>query len=173
MAVILQISRRSRTTVLSVAGSTGKAISVGGGSPMTTGLSLDGMDYSAPFRGLETGAVSPYILSEDAVQEFEVIQGGFAPEFGRSMGGRINVVTKSGGNAFHGDSFYYFTNNDLATDDALGRPLNFRRQQFGGVIGGPIKKDKLFFFATYDQQQQTIPLFLSVPATSDSGGSHG
>ncbi len=152
-------------TVLSVSTSTGNNISVGGGSPQTTGLSMDGMDYSAPFRGIETGAVSPYILSEDAVQEFEVIQGGFAPEFGRSEGGRINVVTKSGGNTFHGDAFYYFTNNDLATDDALGRPLNFRRQQFGGVVGGPIKKDKLFFFAAYDQQLQTIPLFLSLPTS--------
>jgi len=152
-------------TVVTVATSSGKTISVGGGSAMTTGLSLDGMDYSAPFRGMQTGAVSPYILSEEAVQEFEVVQGGFAPEFGRSMGGRINVVTKSGGNAFHGAAFYFFRNSDLATNDALNRPLNFTSQQFGGTLGGPIKKNKLFFFGAYDQQKQTIPLFLSVPTS--------
>jgi hypothetical protein len=157
-------------TVLSVASSSGKSISVGGGSAMTTGISLDGMDYSAPFRGMQTGAVSPYILSEDAVQEFEVVQGGFAPEFGRSMGGRINVVTKSGGNLFHGSGFYYYRGSDLATNDALNRALNFTSQQFGGSVGGPIIKDKLFFFAVYDQQQQTIPLFLSIPTSLIQAG---
>lgn len=150
-------------TVATKVASTGKNISVGGGSAQTTNISIDGADYTASFRGIQTGAVSPYILTEDAVQEFEVVQAGFAPEYGRSMGGRINVVTKSGGNNFHGSSFYYFRDSDLATDDALGRALNFRSQQFGGSLGGPIKKNKLFFFGAYDQQIQTIPLFLSIP----------
>ncbi len=151
-------------TVADKAGSNGKLISVGGGSGMTTGISVDGADYVAPFRGMQTAAVSPYILSEDAVREFEVVTSGFSPEFGRSMGGRINVITKSGGNDFHGSAFYYFRDSALATNDALGRALNFRSQQFGGSIGGPIVKNKLFFFAAYDQQQQTFPLFLSIPA---------
>lgn len=150
-------------TVATKTTSTGKNISVGGGSAQTTNISIDGADYTASFRGIQTGAVSPYILSEDAVQEFEVVSAGYAPEYGRSMGGRINVITKSGGNDFHGSAFYYFRDSALATDDALGRPLNFRSQQFGGSIGGPIIKDKLFFFGAYDEQRQTIPLFISLP----------
>lgn len=152
-------------TVASVSTSTGKRLSVGGGSALATGLTIDGADYKASFRGMQTGAVSPYILSEEAVSEFEVVRAGFSPEFGRSMGGRINVVTKSGGNDLHGGAFYYYRGSELATNDALNRPLNFRTQQFGGSLGGPIKKDKLFFFTAYDQQKQSLPLFLSIPTS--------
>jgi len=150
-------------TVAQKSGSNGKLISVGGGSGLTTGLTVDGADYKASFRGMQTGAVSPYILSQEAVQEFEVVRAGFSPEFGRSMGGRINVVTKSGGNDFHGSAFYYFRDSALATNDALDRPLSFRTQQTGGSLGGPIKHDKLFFFGAYDQQRQSLPLFLGIP----------
>jgi hypothetical protein len=151
-------------TVATKSTATGKDISVGGGSAVATNISIDGADYTAPFRGIQTAAVSPYILTEDAVQEFEVVQAGFAPEYGRSMGGRINVVTKSGGNDIHGSAFYYVRDSALATDDALNRPLNFRSQQFGGSVGGPIIRNKLFFFAAYDQQLQSIPLFINIPA---------
>jgi len=150
-------------TVVQRTSSNGKSISAGGGSGLTTGLTVDGADYKASFRGMQTGAVSPYILTQEAVQEFEVVRAGFSPEFGRSMGGRINVVTKSGGNDFHGSGFYYFRDSALATDDALGRPQSFRTQQFGGSLGGPIKKDKLFFFGAYDQQKQALPLFINIP----------
>lgn len=150
-------------TVAQRTSSNGKSISVGGGSGLTTGLTVDGADYKASFRGMQTGAVSPYILSQEAVQEFEVVRAGFSPEFGRSMGGRINVVTKSGGNDLHGSAFYYFRDSALATDDALGRPQSFRTQQFGGSLGGPIQRDKLFFFGAYDQQRQALPLFINIP----------
>lgn len=152
-------------TVESVSTGNGKRISVGGGSALATGLTIDGADYKASFRGMQTGAVSPYILTEEAVSEFEVVRAGFAPEFGRSMGGRINVVTKAGGNDFHGGAFYYYRGSELATNDALNRPLDFRTQQFGGSLGGPIKKQKLFFFTAYDQQQQSLPLFISIPTS--------
>jgi hypothetical protein len=72
-------------------------------------------------------------------------------------------VTKSGGNNFHGTSFYYFRDSATATDDALGRPQEFRTQQFGGSLGGPIKRDKLFFFGAYDQQRQSLPVFSNIP----------
>jgi hypothetical protein len=151
-------------TVAEKTSSNGKSISVGGGSGLTTGLTVDGADYKASFRGMQTGATSPYILSQEAVQEFEVVRAGFSAEFGRSMGGRINVVTKSGNNEFHGSAFYYFRDSALATDDALGRPQSFRTQQMGGSIGGPIVRDKLFFFGAYDQQRQSLPLYLNIPA---------
>ena len=142
----------------------GNRISVGGGSEVTTGITVDGADFKSPLRGLQTGATAPFLLSQEAVQEFEVVRAGFTAEFGRAQGGRINVVTKSGTNAFHGGAFYYFRDSALSVDDALGRPLNFRTQQFGGSLGGPVIKDKLFFFTAYDEQKSNFPTFSVLPA---------
>jgi hypothetical protein len=142
----------------------GNRISVGGGSEVTTGISVDGADYKSPLRGLQTGATAPFMLSQEAVQEFEVVRAGFSAEFGRAQGGRINVVTKSGSNDFHGSAFYYFRDAALSVDDALGRPLNFRTQQFGGSLGGPLIHQKLFFFAAYDEQKANFPNFVVLPA---------
>lgn len=142
----------------------GNRISVGGGSEVTTGISVDGADFKSPLRGLQTGATAPFLLSQEAVQEFEVVRAGFSAEFGRSVGGRINVVTKSGTNEFHGGAFYYFRDSALSVDDALGRPLSFRTQQFGGSLGGPLIHDKLFFFAAYDEQKSNFPTFSVLPA---------
>lgn len=141
----------------------GKKIAVGGGSEVTTGISVDGADYKSPFRGFQTGATSPFILTQEAVQEFEVVRAGFSAEFGRAQGGRINVVTKSGGNDFHGSGFYFFREDALATNDALGRQLSFKENQFGGSLGGRMVRDKLFFFTAYDQQYFSFPLFQTLP----------
>jgi outer membrane receptor for ferrienterochelin and colicin len=141
----------------------GNRISVGGGSEVTTGISVDGADFKSPLRGLQTGATAPFLLSQEAVQEFEVVRAGFSAEFGRASGGRINVVTKSGSNDFHGGAFYYFRDSSLSVNDALGRPLNFRMQQFGASLGGPLIKQKLFFFASYDEQKSNFPNFSVLP----------
>jgi hypothetical protein len=141
----------------------GKRISVGGGSETTTGISVDGADYKSPFRGFQTGATAPFILSQEAVQEFEVVRAGFSAEFGRSQGGRINVVTKSGGNVFRGSGFAYVRDDAFAANDALGRDLTFRTKQFGGSLGGRMVRDKLFFFTAYDQQYFQVPLFQTLP----------
>jgi hypothetical protein len=141
----------------------GKKIAVGGGSEVTTGISVDGADYKSPFRGFQTGATSPFILSQEAVQEFEVVRAGFSAEFGRSQGGRINVVTKSGSNEPHGSGFYFYRNDKLAANDALGRQLYFGAKQFGGSLGGQMVRDKLFFFTAYDQQYFSTPLFQLLP----------
>jgi hypothetical protein len=141
----------------------GNRISVGGGSEVTTGISVDGADFKSPLRGLQTGATAPFLLSQEAVQEFEVVRAGFSAEFGRAQGGRINVVTKSGTNSFHGGGFYYIRDSSFAADDALGRPLSFRTQQFGGSLGGPLIKQKLFFFTAYDEQKSNFPNFVVLP----------
>lgn len=141
----------------------GKRIAVGSSSEVTTGITIDGADHKAPFRGLQTGATAPFILSQEAVQEFEVIRAGFSAEFGRSQGGRINVVTRSGTNQLQGSGFAFFRDSALAANDALGRELEFDGQQFGGGVGGPFIRDRLFFFTAYDQQYFSVPLFQLVP----------
>ncbi len=98
-------------------------------------------------------------ISANAIQEFQVAVSNFLPEFGRSAGGGINAVVRSGGNEFHGDGFWYFRNQSFSARDPLAtiNPEE-RRDQFGGSFSGPIVKDKLFFFANYDQQIRNFPL---------------
>ncbi len=98
-------------------------------------------------------------ISANAIQEFQVATSNFLPEFGRSAGGGINAVVRSGGNQFKGDAFWYFRNQDFSARDPLASiNPDERRDQFGGSVSGPIIKDKLFFFANYDQQLRTFPL---------------
>src|SRR5580704_882405 len=95
------------------------------------------------------------LVSVDAMQEFRIQTSSFAPEFGRTPGGQISIVTRSGTNAFHGTAFEYFRNNVLDANDwfvnydHLPKPEE-RQNDFGGVFGGPILKDKTFFFFSYE-----------------------
>ena len=95
------------------------------------------------------------LVSLDALQEFRIQTSTFAPEFGRTPGAQVAVVTKSGTNTFHGTAFEYLRNNVLDANDwfanqsGLPQP-ELRQNDFGGVLGGPIKKDKLFFFGSYE-----------------------
>jgi len=107
------------------------------------------------------------LVSVDAMQEFRVQTSSFAPEFGRTPGGQISIVTRSGTNAFHGTLFEYFRNNVLDANDwfsnfnHLPKPEE-RQNDFGGVFGGPILKDKTFFFFSYEG------LRLRQPATQET-----
>ena len=95
------------------------------------------------------------LVSLDALEEFRILTSTFAPEYGRTPGAQISVVTRSGANTFHGTAFEYFRNDKLDANDwfanhsALARPP-LRQSDFGGVLGGPIVKNKLFFFGSYE-----------------------
>jgi hypothetical protein len=103
------------------------------------------------------------LVSLDALEEFRIQTSTFAPEYGRTPGAQISVVTKSGTNAFHGTAFEYFRNdvldaNDWFADrDDLKKP-ELRQNDFGGVLGGPMIKDKLFFFGSYEGLRVRQPL---------------
>src|SRR5215469_9731425 len=107
------------------------------------------------------------LVSVEAMQEFRVQTSSFAPEFGRTPGGQISIVTRSGSNQFHGTAFEYFRNSVLDANDwfsnrdHLPKPEE-RQNDFGGVIGGPILKDKTFFFFSYEG------LRLRQPATQET-----
>ncbi len=116
---------------------------------------LDGGNNITGFKG--TGNLSP---NPDAVQEFRVVTNSFSAEFGRYSGGVVEVITKSGTNAFHGSLFEYLRNDKLNayTYGALSKaPLH--RNQFGGALGGPIRKDKTFFFGSYSGLRQRESAF--------------
>lgn len=136
-------------------------IRLGGQQSDYTGLAIDGGDARDNFFGEFFGSLETknFTVPLEAVQEFQVVTNGFAPEFGRSTGGLLNVVTKSGANEVHGAAHYFYRGKDLTKDDALGTPSNIDSQhQFGASIGGPIEKDKQFFFFAFDVQRQHGPL---------------
>ena len=96
-------------------------------------------------------------LGVDAIKEFSVLTSTYSAEFGRSAGGVINSITKSGTNTIHGSAFYFMRNSALDARNFFDQQIPpFRRHQFGGSIGGPIKKDKLFFFANYEGLRQFL-----------------
>lgn len=130
-------------------GPDGDEININGQRGIFNNISLDGGDYNNGFFGEQMGGQRAAIdITLEAVKEFQITASGANAEFGRSAGGVINVVTKSGTNNWHGAAFEYFRTEGLTAATSDGKPLqDFRRNQFGGSFGGPIARDKLFFFA--------------------------
>jgi Carboxypeptidase regulatory-like domain/TonB dependent receptor-like, beta-barrel len=117
------------------------------------------------------------LVSLDALQEFRIQTSSFAPEFGRTPGAQVSVVTKSGTNAFHGTAFEFFRNDALDANDWFFnnkgvKKAALRQNDFGGVLGGPIKKDRLFFFGSYEgvrvRQPQLANTYVPTLATRAS-----
>ncbi len=130
------------------------------------------MDGGTNMTGLRnTGNIAP---NPDAVDEFRVVTNSYSAEYGRFAGGVINIITRSGGNQFHGSLFEFFRNNDLNayTWGAItATPLH--RNQYGGSIGGPIRKNKTFFFGTYSGLRQITTSYLNsaiVPTALERNG---
>ena len=125
---------------------TGVTISVAGGSDYSVQYNLDGASHLDNYDGTNMPLPFP-----DALQEFKLVTSTQDASGGGHSGASVNAVTKSGSNAFHGDAFEFFRNGDLNGRDFFS-PTNdqLKRNQFGGVIGGPIKKDKFFFFLGYE-----------------------
>lgn len=98
-------------------------------------------------------------LSQDAVQEFQVLSNGFSAEFGRAMGGVVNTVTRSGGNDVHGTGYWFFRNRTLEAADRYSNGVKAPewRHTAGASIGGPLKKDKLFYFVNFDYTKRNFP----------------
>ena len=145
--------------VATVQGPDGDELSIGGQRGIHNNVSVDGADFNNPFFGEQRGGQRPqFTISLEAVKEFQVVGDGGSAEFGRSSGGFINVVTKSGTNQFHGSGFAFFRDEALTSQnpDAVAAKLptdDFRQYQFGGSFGGPIKRDRAFFFLAYDQNE--------------------
>lgn len=137
-------------------GPDGDVISVGGQRGIHNNVSVDGADFNNPFFGEQRGGQRPpFTFNLDAVREMVVVAQGANAEFGRSSGGFVNVITKSGTNETHGTLHYFGKDGSLSSDAThanLSLKPDFRQHQFGATAGGPIVKDKLFYFVAYDQQ---------------------
>ncbi len=145
-----------------VQGPDGDEISIGGQRGIHNNVSVDGADFNNPFFGEQRGGQRPaFTFNLDAVQDFVVVADGANAEFGRSSGGFINVITKSGTNEFHGSGHYFGKYDKLSADFSHTAPgggvsgftPDFAQHQFGATFGGPLVRDKAFFFLAYDQQE--------------------
>lgn len=140
-----------------VQGLNGDAITINGQKGIQNNFSIDGADANNALFGEQRGGPRPaFTISLESIKEFQVIPVGASAEFGRSSGGFINAVTKSGTNEFSGSAFVFFRNQRLSSQnpDAVRANLpteDFRNYQFGGKLGGPIKKDRTFFFVAYER----------------------
>jgi hypothetical protein len=148
-------------------------ISFAGQRGINSNIMLDGADYNQPFfGGIRGGERSNSIITvpQSSVQEFQAITSGYSAEYGRSSGGVLNVISKSGANDWHGEGFYQNRNSSLSKDapipvpDIAHNPANLIQvqpaeslQQWGGAVGGRIIRDKLFVFTSYEEQHSTQP----------------
>jgi outer membrane receptor for ferrienterochelin and colicin len=133
-------------------GTLSQNISVGGTASTQTSQNIDGANSDDQFY-----AAPRNDYSQEAVQEFQVIANSFPAEFGRASGGIVNIFLKSGTNTFKGGTFGFFRDDALDTTDSLTKAAGlaqapFSRRQWGGSLGGPIKRDKAFFFVTAERQ---------------------
>ncbi len=140
----------------------GSTLTINGQKGIHSSILIDGSDANNPFYGERRGGQLPdFTISLEGIEEFQVLREGAVAEFGKSTGAFVNIVTKSGTNEFHGSAFLFGTEPALAAENerarrALEQSDKRSRYQFGGSLGGPIKRDRLFFFLTYDQSTGDI-----------------
>jgi len=154
-----------------VQGPDGEELTINGQRGIFNNVSVDGADFNNPFFGEQRGGQRPAMtFNQDAIEEVVVVSQGATAEFGRSAGGFVNVITKSGTNEFTGSLNYFGQFDEISADFARdgGNP-NFQQNQFGFTFGGPLKRDKAFFFIAYDQQEfsQTKQITRSVTSQAN------
>ena len=134
-------------------------LSVGGVRGFQNSFLVDGTDENNSFFAQARGRYrAPYQFSNEVIKEFRVSKNSYSAELGRAGGAVFNVATKSGTNYWHGSGFYYVRDRDFdAGQPYAPEQSNDRQQQFGGTVGGPIRKDRIFVYAGFDQHLLTVP----------------
>ncbi len=129
----------------------GLHISISGSRPFQNSFRLDGLTLTT-YNGSTPGSINGVNLGVDAIAEFSVHSSAYSAQHGQAGGGIVNAVTRSGSNAFHGAAFYFHRNDNLDARNFFDgeQPPEFRRNQFGGSLGGPIVRNEIFFFANYE-----------------------
>jgi hypothetical protein len=144
-------------------------ISVNGQREFANYFSVNGADVEE-----DVNAGTAIVPNLDAIDEFRIITSNFDAEYGEFSGGQVNVITKSGSNGFHGNAFEFLRNTDLDARNYFSPTRGaFRQNQFGGTFGGPIHRDRIFFFTDYQGTRQTQGIdtgTISVPSNADRSG---
>src|ERR1700681_116092 len=148
----------------------GSQLTISGGRPTQNNYRLDGNSINDYSSGGPRTAIG-VSLGVDAIQEFSVLTGNYSAEYGRTSGGVVNAISKSGTNAFHGDLYEFLRNQKFDANDFFSNASRqpkpaYRRNQFGGAAGGPIRQDRTFIFGDYESIRlvQGIAVSSSVPS---------
>jgi hypothetical protein len=148
----------------------GTELTISGGRPTQNNYRLDGLSINDWANG-GPGSVIGGTLGVDAIQEFSVVTGNYSAEYGRTSGGIVNAISKSGTNAFHGDLYGFIRSQKWDANDFFNNLTNtpkpgYKRNQFGGAAGGPIRKDRTFIFGDYEgiRQTQGVTVVSTVPS---------
>jgi hypothetical protein len=155
--------------------SNGNTFTVAGRRPLDNLFLLNGVEYTGSSQlAVTPGGVSGDLLGIDAVREFNVLTDTYGAEYGKRAGAQVNVVTQSGSNSLHGSVFEFLRNSALDAPGVFdqGTVPPFRRNQFGGALGGPLKKDRLFAFGNYEGFRQSLALS-SVSIVPDQNARQG
>lgn len=142
--------------------------SVNGGPPATNNITIDGTANNSPRYG--DTSINPLV---DTIQEFKVQSGVMSAEYGYTLGGVVNMVTKSGSNTFHGNLYEFLRNDKLdARNSFAAQRAPLRYNQYGGVLGGPIRKDRTFFFFNYEEWRLALgsTILDIVPTANERSG---
>ena len=141
---------------------------------INSNVMIDGTDYNEPFiggiRGGERSIVA-FTVPQSAIQEFQTVTAGYSAEYGRSTGGILNAITRSGSNALHGEAFYQIRHKEHAQENPLNQQSLETQHQFGAAVGGPVRKDRLFFFGAAEQQFAAFPRLVRFSALDSVAGS--
>ena len=138
---------------------TGNNFAVSGNRPQQNLFLLNGVEFTgAAENNMQPGGASQNLLGVEAVREFNVLRDSYGAEYGKRPGAQVTIVTQSGSNQFHGSVYEFLRNNifDAPNYFDVASAPPFRRNQFGGAAGGPIKRDKTFIFANYEGLRQSL-----------------
>lgn len=153
----------------------GQQLTISGARPQQNNYRLDGVSLNDYANGAP-GSVLGGNLGVDAIQEFSVITSNYEADYGKTSGGVVNAITRSGTNQLHGSAYEFIRNSKLDAKNYFDDPTvpipPFKRNQFGGTIGGPIVKDHTFFFADYEgiRQSKGLTTVATVPSAAARGG---
>ncbi|HKV81610.1 MAG TPA: TonB-dependent receptor [Candidatus Sulfotelmatobacter sp.] len=153
----------------------GQQLTISGARPQQNNYRLDGVSLNDYANGAP-GSVLGGNLGVDAIQEFSVLTSNYSAEYGKTSGGVVNAITRSGTNGFHGSAYEFLRNSKLDARNFFEDPTQskapFKRNQFGGAIGGPIIKNRTFFFADFEaiRQSKGIAVVDVVPSNAARGG---
>ena len=151
----------------------GQQLTISGARPQQNNYRLDGVSLNDYANGAP-GSVLGGSLGVDAIQEFSVLTSNYSAEYGKTSGGVVNAITRSGTNQFHGSAYEFIRNSALDTRNYfdVGGVPPFKRNQFGGAVGGPIFKNRTFFFADYEgiRQSKGISTQVTVPSQNARNG---
>src|ERR1700686_220460 len=156
----------------------GQQLTISGARPQQNNYRLDGISLNDYANGAP-GSVLGGSLGVDAIQEFSVLTSNYSAEYGKTSGGVVNAITRSGTNQFHGSAYEFIRNSALDArnffDDPTQSTPPFKRNQFGGAVGGPIFKNRTFFFADYEgiRQSKGITTVTDVPSAAARNGDLG